>query len=44
LDNFEWTAGYGQHFGLVEVDLKTFKRTPKPSARYLGQRARENRV
>ena len=44
LDNFEWTAGYGQHFGLVEVDLSTFKRTPKPSARYLGQRARESRL
>lgn len=44
LDNFEWTAGYGQRFGLVEVDLKTFKRTPKASAAYLGQRARENRL
>lgn len=40
LDNFEWTSGYGQHFGLVGVDLKTFKRTPKPSAFHLGQRAR----
>lgn len=38
------TAGYPQHFGLVEVDLKTFTRTPKPSARYLGQRARDNRL
>ena len=44
LDNFEWTAGYGQHFGLVSVDLKTFKRTPKPSAVYLGRRARLNRL
>jgi beta-glucosidase len=40
LDNFEWTSGFGKHFGLVAVDLKTFKRTPKPSAQYLGQRAR----
>lgn len=40
LDNFEWLSGYGQHFGLVAVDLKTFKRTPKPSASWLGQRAR----
>lgn len=40
LDNFEWTSGYGQHFGLVGVDLKTFKRTPKPSAFHLGRRAK----
>ncbi len=44
LDNFEWTSGYAQHFGLVAVDLKTFKRTPKPSARRLGQRARANTI
>ena len=44
LDNFEWTAGYGQHFGLVAVDLQTFARTPKPSAVWLGRRARENRL
>lgn len=40
LDNFEWTSGYGQHFGLVSVDRKTFKRTPKPSAWHLGRRAK----
>ena len=44
LDNFEWTSGYGKHFGLVAVDLKTFKRTPKPSARYLGRRAKRNLI
>ncbi len=42
LDNFEWMAGYGQHFGLVEVDYATFRRTPKLSAVMLGRRAREN--
>jgi beta-glucosidase len=42
LDNFEWTSGYSKHFGLVAVDLKTFKRTPKPSAEWLGSRARSN--
>ena len=42
LDNFEWTSGYKKHFGLVAVDLTTFKRTPKPSARYLGRRAKLN--
>jgi beta-glucosidase len=44
LDNFEWTSGYDKHFGLVAVDLKTFKRTPKPSARWLGKRARSGLI
>lgn len=44
LDNFEWTSGFSKHFGLVAVDLKTFKRTPKPSARHLGAIARANGV
>jgi beta-glucosidase len=44
LDNFEWTSGYGKHFGLIAVDLKTFKRTPKPSALHLGAIARANRI
>jgi beta-glucosidase len=37
LDNFEWTQGYGQHFGLVAVDRSTFARTPKPSARHFAR-------
>lgn len=44
LDNFEWLAGYREHFGLVAVDLKTFKRTLKPSAHHLGAIARANRI
>jgi beta-glucosidase len=44
LDNFEWTSGYAQHFGLVAVDRTTFKRTPKPSAYHLGRRAKANRI
>jgi len=35
LDNFEWAAGYRQHFGLVAVDRKTMRRTVKPSAKLL---------
>jgi beta-glucosidase len=42
LDNFEWVAGYRPKFGLVAVDLETFKRTPKPSAYYLGAIAKSN--
>ena len=32
LDNFEWRRGYSQNFGLVSVDRRSFRRTPKPSA------------
>ena len=44
LDNFEWTSGYDKHFGLVAVDLKSFKRALKPSALHLGRIARSNRI
>ena len=37
LYNFEWTQGYGQHFGLVAVDRDTFVRTPKPSSQHLAR-------
>lgn len=43
LDNFEWTAGYAQHFGLIQVDRTSFKRTPKPSAIHLGKIAQAAR-
>lgn len=32
LDNFEWTAGYSQRFGIVHVNFSTQERTPKDSA------------
>jgi beta-glucosidase len=31
LDNFEWSWGYSQRFGIVHVDYATQKRTPKAS-------------
>uniref|UniRef100_B0SWS2 Glycoside hydrolase family 1 n=1 Tax=Caulobacter sp. (strain K31) TaxID=366602 RepID=B0SWS2_CAUSK len=43
LDNFEWTQGYGQHFGLVAVDRDTFVRTPKPSAQHFARLVRGSR-
>jgi beta-glucosidase len=41
-DNFEWMLGYRPTFGLVAVDRETQVRTPKPSARRLGEIARGN--
>ncbi len=32
LDNFEWTQGFNQRFGLIYVDYKTQKRILKDSA------------
>ncbi len=43
-DNFEWAAGYAMEFGLIGVDRQTQVRTPKPSAKYLGQIARSNKL
>ncbi len=44
LDNFEWIFGYRPKFGLVAVDRSTQERTIKPSAHYLGEIARGNRI
>ena len=43
-DNFEWASGYAMEFGLIAVDRKTQERTAKPSARFLGEIARANRL
>jgi beta-glucosidase len=41
LDNYEW-GRYGPTFGLIAVDRSTFRRTVKPSGRWLGAIARAN--
>lgn len=44
MDNFEWTAGYRNRYGLVHVDFETQKRTPKQSAAFFRATATRNRV
>lgn len=44
MDNLEWTDGFGTRFGIVYVDFKTLKRTPKLSARWYREAARRNAV
>ncbi len=34
LDNFEWAEGYAKRFGIVHVDFRTLRRTPRRSARW----------
>ena len=36
LDNWEWSAGFSQRFGLVHVDFETLERTPKSSYHWLA--------
>jgi beta-glucosidase len=43
-DNFEWIYGYGNRFGLVYVDFDTLQRTPKLSAEWFREAARQNAV
>jgi beta-glucosidase len=40
LDDFEWTEGTTKRFGIIHVDFKTLKRTPKASYSWLADRLR----
>ena len=44
LDNFEWAHGFIPRFGLYEVDYKTMKRRPRPSAHIYAKICQENRI
>jgi beta-glucosidase len=44
MDNFEWTDGFGTRFGMVYVDFRKQKRTPKLSASWFKEAARRNAV
>jgi beta-glucosidase len=44
LDNFEWAYGYQKRFGIVYVDFPSGRRTPKASAAFYSQVARENAI
>ena len=44
IDNFEWEKGYAAKFGLVEVDFKTQKRTPRGSYDVYRNICRDNGI
>jgi beta-glucosidase len=42
MDNFEWSRGYSQRFGLIAVNRDTLERTIKPSGRHYAGIAAAN--
>ena len=44
MDNFEWSDGYGERFGLYHVDFETQRRTPKLSAAFYRETIAQNAV
>ncbi|MCJ7725495.1 MAG: family 1 glycosylhydrolase, partial [Acidimicrobiia bacterium] len=41
-DNFEWSLGYTQRFGLIWVDRETLAQTPKKSFYWYKERIRRD--
>ena len=44
MDNFEWSDGFEQRFGLYRVDFDTLRRTPKLSASFYRETIAQNAV
>lgn len=44
LDNFEWSSGYSERFGLVYVDYPTERRLPKDSFRWFADQIKATRA
>jgi beta-glucosidase len=44
LDNFEWSSGYSERFGLVYVDYPTQRRLPKDSFRWFADQVKASRA
>lgn len=44
LDNFEWTEGFNQKFGLAEVNFETFERKMRPSGKLYGEICKNNGI
>ncbi len=42
LDNFEWSEGFSQRFGLVHVDFETQRRTPRKSFEWYAELVRSH--
>jgi beta-glucosidase len=42
MDNFEWASGFTKRFGLVHVDHRSQRRTPKASALFFSEVIRSN--
>ena len=44
VDNFEWSDGYSQRYGMTHVDFRDQRRTVKDSGLWYGRAAAANRL